>query len=435
MHQPVESPALSSGEAHWKRNLILIWLSQCLFQLSFSFGIPFVPFFMQSLGISGKDLSFWVALFGAGPALTTLLFSPFWGMMANRYGCKKMLLRCYLGGVVVLSGIALCTAPHWMIVFRLLQGVVCGSVPVALTLASSLVPAERTGLALGVVNSAVFSGLLFGSFFGGIAADLFGFKIAFLMSGLPSLISAVIMIFFIKEHFTPPTEKKQFGNPLLNQWKKMSLSHWQAVLVTPILCILGIVMFGRVFDSSFLPLFVQQIHGSINGAATWTGIIQALAGVAGVLAGLTAGYLSDKFDPGKTALTMAGLAVLLLFSVAFAPSMLYLTVMRPLSNFAVDCIEPSLQVWLCRKINQTARNIVFAWAQSIRSLGWFIAPLAGGLVVNTFGLRALFAAAAMIFLTVMAIIGVIYQKERRHAARKIAPDTPHSGGPAFRNQR
>ena len=404
-----------AGDIHWKRSLVLIWLCQCLFQLSFSFGIPFVPFFMQSIGVTGKELSFWVALFGAGPALTTVLFSPFWGMMANRYGCKKMLLRCYLGGVVVLSGIALCTVPHWMIVFRLLQGIVCGSVPVALMLASSLVPADRTGFAMGVVNSAIFSGLLFGSFFGGIAADLFGFKNAFLLSGLPSLTAAVIMIFGIKEHFTPPEQKPISGNPFSSQWKKMTLNHWQMILVFPILCILGLVMFGRQFDNSFLPLFVQQIQGSIHGAATWTGIIAALAGTAGILAGLTAGYLSDKIDPGKTALIMAGLSALLLLSIAFTPCMLYLVVMRTLSNFAVDSIEPSLQVWLCGKVNQTARNIALAWAQSIRSVGWFIAPLAGGLVVNGFGLRALFVAAAGIFITIMIIIAFTYQRERKHA--------------------
>ena len=387
-----------NGEPHWKRYLFLIWLSQALFQLSFSFGIPFVPFFMQSIGVQGAELKFWVAVFGSAPALTTVLFSPFWGMMANRYGCKKMLLRCYLGGAAVLSGIALCTAPHWMIVFRLLQGIVCGSVPAALTLVSTLVPKERTGFAMGVVNSAIYSGVLFGSFFGGIAADLVGYKNAFLLSGTPCLAASVIMLFCIKENFTPPKEHVSAGNPLLNQWRKMTLNHWQTLLVMPILAVLGLVMCGRVFDSSFLPLFVQEIHGSLNGAATWTGIIQALSGIAGVLAGLTAGWLSDRFDPGRA----------------------FLVVMRPLANFAIDCIEPSIQVWLCRKVSQEGRNIVLAWAQSIRSMGWFIAPLVSGLVVNYFGLRAMFAAAGLIFLVVMLVVTVLYRRDYRHAKHHAA---------------
>ena len=410
-----------NGELHWKRYLFLIWLSQALFQLSFSFGIPFVPFFMQSIGVQGAELKFWVAVFGSAPALTTVLFSPFWGMMANRYGCKKMLLRCYLGGAVVLSGIALCTAPHWMIVFRLLQGIVCGSVPAALTLVSTLVPKERTGFAMGVVNSAIYSGVLFGSFFGGIAADLVGYKNAFLLSGTPCLAASVIMLFCIKENFTPPKEHVSTGNPLLNQWKKMTLNHWQTLLVMPILGVLGLVMCGRVFDSSFLPLFVQEIHGSLNGAATWTGIIQALSGIAGVLAGLTAGWLSDRFDPGRTALTMAGISVMFMLCLYFTPGMAFLVVMRPMANFTIDSIEPSIQVWLCRKVSQEGRNIVLAWAQSIRSVGWFVAPLISGLVVNYFGLRAMFAAAGLIFLVVMLIVTVLYRRDYRHAKHHAAP--------------
>ncbi|MBE6372591.1 MAG: multidrug efflux MFS transporter [Lentisphaerae bacterium] len=409
----------STGDVHWKRYLILCWLAQTLFQLGFSFAIPFVPFFMQTLGIHGKELSFWVALFGAAPALGTIFFSPFWGMMANRYGCKKMLLRCYIGGVVVLSGIALCRNPYWIIFFRLLQGVVCGSVPVALALVSSMVPSERTGFAMGVINSAMFSGLLFGSFFGGVAADLFGYQNAFVLSGLPSLLAAVILLFGVKEHFRPPEgQKKPVGNPLLNQWKKMTLSHWQLVLVLPILLVLGLLMFGRQFDSSFMSLFVQEINGSISGAATWTGVIQALCGVAGVLAGLSAGYLSDKFNPGKTAMVMAGLAALFMISISLTPNMVYLVIMRPLSHFVIDCIEPSVQVWLCRKVDLTARNIALAWAQSMRSTGWFIAPLVCGLVVNGFGLRALFIAASLIFLIVMVIIAVAYHRESRHEAHR-----------------
>ena len=414
MSKTVVVPA-PSGDVHWKRYLILIWLSQCLFQLSFSFGIPFVPFFMQSIGVPQSELPFWVALFGGTPSLAALVFSPFWGMMANRFGCKKMLLRCYIGGVVVLCGIALCSSPQWMIVFRLLQGIVCGSLPVALTLASSLVPKERVGFALGMVNSATFSGLLFGSFFGGISADLFGYRTAFLMSGIPTALSVMIMAFGVKEYFTPPAKEKTIGNPFRAQWKKMTLSHWQLMLVFPILLMVGVTMFGRTFDYSFLPLFVQEIHGGIKGAATWTGIIQALAGIAGVLAGLAAGYLSDRFDPGKTAMSMAGLSALLLLSIAFTPCMAYLVLSRTLANFAVDCIEPALQVWLCRKVSLTARNIAFAWAQSIRSIGSFVSPLVAGLVVQYFGLRPLFVGAACIFLLVMLLCMLLYRRERSHS--------------------
>ena len=50
---------------------------------------------------------------------------------------------------MVLSEIALCRNPHWIIFFRLQQGIDCGSVPVALV--SSLVSSERTSFAMVVI--------------------------------------------------------------------------------------------------------------------------------------------------------------------------------------------------------------------------------------------------------------------------------------------
>ena len=63
---------------------------------------------------------------------------------------------------------------------------------------------------------------------------------------------------------------------------------------------------------------------------------------------------------------------------------------------------------------------MLAWAQSIRSMGWFIAPLISGLVVNYFGLRAMFAAAGLIFLVVMLVVTVLYRRDYRHAKHHAA---------------
>lgn len=281
----------------WKRDLFMLWICQFFFQGSFSFGIPFAPFLMQELGVSPDALPFWVGLFGSAPALTGLLFAPFWGWMADRFGRKKMLLRCYIGGSIVLAGIAFCSTPQTMILLRLLQGIVCGSVPAALAMAASFAPASRTGLSLGVVNSADFSGLLIGSVLGGITSDAFGYRNALLISGLPPLLAAVLMILFLKENFVRH-ETPDHGESLIHTCLVKIIPHGMTFrFIAPILLLMGMVMFARRFDNSFVPLFVQELLGDSRNPATWTGIILSLAGIAGILSGLIAGYLSDRFSP------------------------------------------------------------------------------------------------------------------------------------------
>ena len=67
------------------------------------------------------------------------------------------------------------------------------------------------------------------------------------------------------------------------------------------------------------------------------------------------------------------------------------------------------------KVSIATRNIAFAWAQSIRSVGSFVSPLAAGLVVQCFGLRLLFVGAACIFLLVMLLCLLLYRRERSHS--------------------
>ena len=87
----------------WKKNLTMVWIAQFFSQIGFAFGLPFAPFYMQEMGVTRGNIDFWVALFGAGTPLTMMLFAPVWGALADKYGRRKMLLRSYLGGVLVLG--------------------------------------------------------------------------------------------------------------------------------------------------------------------------------------------------------------------------------------------------------------------------------------------------------------------------------------------
>lgn len=111
----------------WKKNLTMVWIAQFFSQIGFAFGLPFAPFYMQEMGVTRGNIDFWVALFGAGTPLTMMLFAPVWGALADKYGRRKMLLRSYLGGVLVLGLMGVVHAPVYLILLRLVQGALCGS--------------------------------------------------------------------------------------------------------------------------------------------------------------------------------------------------------------------------------------------------------------------------------------------------------------------
>lgn len=72
---------------NWKTNFAVIWFSQLLSIAGFPFALPFGPYYIQELRVHDPSrIEFWVAFFGAAPPLSLSIFSPFWGMLADRFG-------------------------------------------------------------------------------------------------------------------------------------------------------------------------------------------------------------------------------------------------------------------------------------------------------------------------------------------------------------
>ncbi len=379
----------------WKKILLVIWISQFIAQIGFSFALPFTPFYIQKMGVTGKSLDFWVAVSGAAPPLAMMIFAPIWGYLADKFGRRKMLLRSYIGGVTVLVLMGFCHTPLSFVFLRLLQGALSGTVSAAQTLVATHTPDDHNGFALGALNSAVYSGVLAGSFIGGIFADVFGYRVAFFTGGVLLLVPVVLILFFIQEHFAPLMNlNRGFFSSIIPKRRHL-------VLALPILILMGMVMFARQFDISFIPLFVQALHGSIDGASIWTGTLSAVACFGSVLSGFLLGYLADRYPPGKLAIISALLAAVFMFYPDLRPQHAVLSLRTVPDGLHEQRSGPRPSDLALPQDHSQTRGLIFGWASSVRSFGWFLAPLVGGMVTAHFGIRALFVVGPVFFLIVM----------------------------------
>lgn len=395
----------------WKRNLRVVWLAQFISIMSFAFAIPFAPFYMQQeLGITDPvAVKFWVAMFAAAAPLTLALFSPLWGMLADRFGRRPMLLRAYLGGAVVLTLMGSVTSIGALVVLRLLQGVFTGTITASQALISAGTPKARGGAALGALSAAVFSGSMAGAFLGGWVSELFGFRVAFGVSGGLMLVAALLVLFGVKEEFEPPqppTEEELAAtstadrSPLTTAW--------------PILVLMGAMTFVGSFDGAFLPLLVQEVLGTVKGAAMWTGTLQAIGCLAGIFAGFTLGALADRVGPAKIGKYSAMGAGSFMFVTGLAHWLPMLFAARFATVFCTGGLDPVFQVWLSRVTPARCRGSVFGWAATAKSVGWLFAPLAGGAVAAAYGIRAVYIVGPILYFLLAALI---LQVVKRMAAK------------------
>lgn len=381
----------------WKRNFVAVWCSQFLSIMGFSFSIPFAPYYLQELGVSDPGrLALWVSLFNAATPLGLIVSSPLWGGLADRYGRRPMLMRANFAAAVVLALMAVVSSPFQLVALRLAQGFFTGTMTAAQTMVSVQAPMDRRARALGILTAAVFSGGMIGSALGGWISDAFGYRTALALSSWLLLGAGALVVFGTTERFVPPADDSASG---------ADQPAWSLVQSCgSLLLLIGTLSFVGQFDRAFLPLLVQEIHGSLEGAARWSGGLASAAGAAGLVSGFVIGRAADRRSPGAVAAWCALGTGALVLTQGCAHGFGLLFLARSGAAFCGAGLDPVLQAWLARITPDNRRGQVFGWAGTARSIGWFAAPLASGVTASAIGVRGVFAVGAALFLAVVPVI-------------------------------
>lgn len=388
----------------WQRNLFFIMAAQFFSMMGFSFAMPFIPFYLQEMGVrDAHELKMWIVLFNSAAPLTLAVFSPIWGAVADRYGRRLMLLRASFGGVLLLFLMGIAVNPSMLVGLRLLQGILTGTVTAALTMVSVHTPQNRSGFALGMLSAAVGSGNTIGAFFGGMFADYFGYRMAFISGSGLLLISGLLVLFGTEEYIA----KRKDENGQSEKFRIRPGNLGTAGFILFLISVIGFVLF---FDAGWIPLLVQEIHGRLQGASSWTGSLAAVGGIAGFLAGPIIGRLADRITPPVIARLSAIGAGFMTILVALSHHFPLLFCARFCMAFSAGGLDPVFQIWLSKVTPEKERGVVFGWAASVKAVGWMLAPIVSGAVAWLAGIRAVFFAAAVFFFLLVPLITVIVRK-------------------------
>lgn len=124
------SPCENDTPINWKRNLIVAWLGCFLTGAAFSLVMPFLPLYVEQLGVTGHSaLNMWSGIVFSITFLFSAIASPFWGGLADRKGRKLMLLRSALGMGIVMVLMGLAQNIWQFLILRALLGLLGGFVP------------------------------------------------------------------------------------------------------------------------------------------------------------------------------------------------------------------------------------------------------------------------------------------------------------------
>jgi DHA1 family multidrug resistance protein-like MFS transporter len=293
----------------WKRNLYVIWIAEMVAIAGFAVIFPFVPYFVQELGVTEiHQVALWSGVLFATQAVTMAIFAPIWGSVADRYGRKLMVQRAMFGGAVVLTAMGFVENVWQLAILRAIQGMLTGTVPAATTLVASSAPRERSGYALGLLQTAVWTGASVGPLLGGLVADTWGYRAAFWVTGSLLFLAGLTVWRFVEEDFEPPARDRTGPND--GFWDGLKLVIHNRGLVS-LFSIRFIVRTAVRLMGPILPLFIQSLIPPTARVATITGLISGVRAATGAIGAVTLGRASDRIGYRRVLLVcVVGTAIL-----------------------------------------------------------------------------------------------------------------------------
>ncbi|MBI9108355.1 MAG: MFS transporter [Spirochaetales bacterium] len=394
----------------WKKNLYTVWFTQLFSLIGFGFGMPFLPFFIQDLGISDPaELKLWTGILTAAPAVALAVMAPVWGTLADKFGKKPMLLRAMIGGTIVMVGMGLSTSVYWVLFFRILQGLITGTVTSSAALVASGTPDNKLSYALGFVSSSTFIGYSLGPAAGGMIAEHFGYRMSFIIGAGIVLIGLFLVIFLIEE---PVSETQEEGKQLDGSG---STAKGGSIITSSIIMLFLLFFFmrlSRTLPTPFLPLYIQELRGTIDGSARITGILSGGIGLMSAISGLTLSRLGDRMNRLTLLSILVGAGSLTSALIIFFPAFGTLTGALMLTFFLIGGVEPLLMSLTSERVSSKNRGFLFGIQTMVGSFAWFVSPMLGSWVSIKYSIPAIFLLFS-ITLTLTFIIALIVRKKIR----------------------
>lgn len=378
---------------NWKRNLFVTWLGCFLTGAAFSLIMPFLPLYVEELGVSGhQSLNMWSGLVFSITFLFSAIAAPFWGSLADRKGRKVMLLRSALGMGIVMVLMGMAQNIWQFLALRALLGLLGGFIPNANALIATQVPRSRSGWALGTLSTGGVSGALIGPLIGGLLADNYGLRpVFFITAGVLFLCFAMTWL-YVREQFSPVLKKDMLnGRQVFNSLKNPKL----------ILSLFITTMIIQVATGSIAPiltLYVRELAGDIHNLAFVGGMIASVPGVAALMSAPRLGKLGDRIGPERILIAMLALSVLILIPMAFVQTPLQLGILRFLLGATDGALLPAVQTLLIYNCTNQVAGRIFSYNQSFRDVGNVSGPLLGAAVSASYGFRAVFCVTAVVVL-------------------------------------
>lgn len=396
---------------NWKIALAIMSAAVFMMGGSYTMVIPFLPLFIaRDLGAAPENVNLLTGVAFSISFVITFIAAPIWGRLADLYGRKTMFLRSCFTITICYFLFFIVRNPTELILARALQGFGAGMLPIALSITSAWAPKEKIGIAMGTLQGVHISGTVFGPLFGGLLADSFGVRSAFLIAGFILLFLGVLVTLTVRE----PKKREDTKNSEKGTYRR--LLHDSVILT--VLSVTSLTAMVWLMQQPLMALFTSEVSGNAEKAASHAGIIFSVFGLAGAIAAPIWGWCGQRFGFFRMMVTSGIAGAICCAAVAFSSSFSILIAAFFVYGFCFAGIIPSANSILILATRTEIRSSAFSLQFTAQMLGSAIGPVTGGMVATAAGnVSAVFITAGSSLLVFMIIIAFAAPDRVRRISR------------------
>lgn len=387
----------------WRSLLALYWVTSFVEGLGVSQIYAFLPNRLTEVGLNSAEVGHFVGVLGALFFLSGLPFIPLWGVWADKYSRKAVIIRSALVEAVVFSVVAASQAPWQLVVAMLLVGFQLGNSGVMMAAIRDVTPSHRLGLAMGFFAASSPLGFGAGPVLGSFMIDGLHLTSAAVFALAAALSVGVALLLAVASREVRP-EVVPTGSTL-----SLALAAVRGVLSDPVVrwlfVVYGVVFVGRQMSAQYMTLLVHDVEHTSLLVAGSVGLVLGVAPVLGAALSPAGGWVADRlgFRPVLVA-SISGIAIALL-ALPLATTVTVLAVAYGLAVAFQTVVGAMVSGLLATEVPAERRSATLNLIYLPLYLGGIAGPAIGAGVV-TEGLRAVFyvAAGALVAAAFLALV-------------------------------
>lgn len=382
----------------WRKNLYTIWLAQFIAMIGMSMVIPFLPFYVRELGVTGLDeIEKWSSLAFSGTFLMAFIMTPIWGALSDRFGKKSMVIRAIFGLALSQFLIGLAGDVFQLVIFRMIQGAVSGFIASSLALVTASAPRERSGYVIGILQTSISAGTIIGPVVGGLLSDVFTYSTVFFLTSSICFVSGILILINVKE---PPASPLQKPFTVRENYK---YTFTNKAVILAMLSVMVVQM--CIFMAQ--PIFALYVESFSLDTAYVSTIAGTLFGITGAFTVISSPWWGNRNDIKgfRKNLLVAMIGAAVAFALhPFVYDIIFLYPVRAFLGFCIGGIVPVFYSYITKHIAEERRGGIMGIASSFTLLGNLLGPLLCILITHYFSNRYVFLFSGLIMLINVVIV-------------------------------